>query len=165
MHPGPSLCRVSLLLDPREQSSQDPSFGIHFHLAPEVACRLAEQPGAALLELANGERWQLETRGPVRLSIEESTFFAGSTGSRQSMQVVLRGRCLDTVEVHWRLERVAPATRRTRALSPMERLAAAARAEAEVDAEAASKSADVPGNDGDAPGDGEPGTKPDPAAD
>ena len=84
----------------------DVAFGIHFHLHPSVECRLGATPATAELRLPNGDTWRLALKGPAEVSIEESRFFADASGPRQSVQIVLRGRCLDSVEVHWRLSRV-----------------------------------------------------------
>jgi len=83
----------------------DLPFAIHFHLCPDVGCRLASKPNTAEIELADGQRWQLHADGAT-LSIEESTFFANSTGPRRSLQVVLRAATFGESEVKWVVERI-----------------------------------------------------------
>jgi uncharacterized heparinase superfamily protein len=84
----------------------DVPFAIHFHVHPEVACSLGESPDSAILTLPSGERWKLSMKGSARLGLEESIYLADATGPRRSIQITLRGRCLDSAEVHWRLERI-----------------------------------------------------------
>lgn len=88
----------------------DIPFGIHFHLHPDVSARLGTAPGSADLRLPNGETWRLAMRGPATLTFEESQFLGEAMGPRRGVQVVLRGRCLDQVEVHWRLEQTGTAS-------------------------------------------------------
>ena len=85
----------------------DIPFGIHFHLHPDAGVRSGESAGTASLELPNGETWRLSMRGDATLTFEESEFLSDGGGPRRSIQVVLRGRCLDRAEVHWRLEQTA----------------------------------------------------------
>jgi uncharacterized heparinase superfamily protein len=80
-------------------------FSIHFHLHPEVGCRLAEDLSAAELELANGQRWLFRAEG-IALAVEESTFFANSTGPRGSLQIVLRAVTLGESVVNWSVTRI-----------------------------------------------------------
>ena len=40
------------------------------------------------------------------LTVEESTFFAGSAGPRAAMQIVLRGATFGNSEIKWAVERV-----------------------------------------------------------
>ena len=85
----------------------DIPFGIHFHLHPDVSARLGATPGSAELSLPNGETWRLAMRGQATLTFEESQFLSEAMGPRRSVQVVLRGRCLDQIDVHWRLEQTS----------------------------------------------------------
>jgi uncharacterized heparinase superfamily protein len=80
-------------------------FSIHFHLHPEVGCRLTEDLTAAELELANGQRWLFRAEG-IPLAVEESTFFAYSTGPRGSLQIVLRAATLGESVVNWSVTRI-----------------------------------------------------------
>ena len=74
--------------------------------------------GSAELSLPNGESWRLSVRGPASLTFEESLFFSDGSGPKRGLQVVLRGRCLDRIEVHWRLELTGAAASRERAEPP-----------------------------------------------
>ena len=56
------------------------------------------------LRLPDGERWSFKAEGGV-LSIEESTFFANSTGPRESLQIVVRGVTYGESEINWVVER------------------------------------------------------------
>jgi uncharacterized heparinase superfamily protein len=81
------------------------TFSIHFHLHPDVGCRVSEDARSAELELADGQRWLFEAEG-VPLAVEESTFFANSTGPRGSLQIVLRAATLGESVVDWSVARL-----------------------------------------------------------
>jgi uncharacterized heparinase superfamily protein len=83
----------------------DLPFAIHFHLHPDVACWLESEPGLAGLKLPNGERWCFAAEG-APISIEESAYFANSSGPRSAMQIVLRGATFGESEVNWVIKRV-----------------------------------------------------------
>ena len=91
--------------DPANRIMGDIPFGIHFHLHPDIDARAGSTPDAAELTLMNGEIWRLMVRGNAHLVFEDSMYLCDSTGPKRSLQIVLRGRCLDGTEVHWRLER------------------------------------------------------------
>jgi uncharacterized heparinase superfamily protein len=92
--------------DPNGRIKGDIPFGIHFHLHPGVDARAGEIHNSAELALMNGETWRLMVRGNAQLVFEDSMHLSDTTGPKRSLQVVLRGRCLDSTEVHWRLERM-----------------------------------------------------------
>jgi len=81
----------------------DLPFAIHFHLHPDVGCELAAEPNEAELKLADGQCWRFKADNP--LAIEESTYFANSTGPRRSLQIVLRAATFGESEVNWIIER------------------------------------------------------------
>lgn len=83
----------------------DLPFAIHFHLHPEVSCRMGAEPNEAELSLPGGERWRISVQGAA-LTVEESTFFANSAGTRPAMQIVLRGATFGNSEINWAVERV-----------------------------------------------------------
>ncbi|HEY7669045.1 MAG TPA: heparinase II/III family protein [Hyphomicrobium sp.] len=85
----------------------DLPLAIHFHLHPDVACWLEAEPNTVALKLPGGERWRFSAYGAA-LSIEESTFFANSTGPRGAMQIVLRAATHGESEVNWVIERASP---------------------------------------------------------
>ncbi len=78
----------------------DLPFAIHFHLHPDAACQLAGEPNEAQIKLPGGERWSFKAFGAA-LAIEDSTYFANSTGPRRSLQIVLRAATFGESEVHW----------------------------------------------------------------
>ena len=82
----------------------DVPFAIHFHLHPEVACRMRSEPNETELSLPGGECWRFTVQGAA-LTVEESTFFANSAGPRPAMQIVLRGATFGNSEVNWVVER------------------------------------------------------------
>src|SRR5690606_31717552 len=84
---------------------EDLPFSIHFHLHPDVSCDMGLVPNTADVRLADGQIWRLEVAG-AELAIEESTFFANSTGPRGSMQIVLRAATFGESDVSWSITRV-----------------------------------------------------------
>jgi uncharacterized heparinase superfamily protein len=83
----------------------DVRFSIHFHLHPDVGCRVADDARSAELELIDGQRWLFEAER-MPLAVEESTFFANSTGPRASLQIVLRAATLVETVVNWSVSRL-----------------------------------------------------------
>lgn len=81
----------------------DLPFAIHFHLHVDVTCRLGEKPGEAEIVTPDGQVWLFSSEG-ADLSIEESTYFADSSGPRRALQFVLRGSTFGDTEVNWRVE-------------------------------------------------------------
>jgi uncharacterized heparinase superfamily protein len=81
----------------------DLPYAIHFHLHPEITCRLLSTPGEAEIVTPEGQVWRFLSAGAV-LSIEESTYFADSSGPRGSLQFVLRGTTYGDTEVSWRVD-------------------------------------------------------------
>ena len=83
---------------------QDVSFAIHFHLHPDVACSQGTESEGIELTLMNGHKWNFTAEG-AQLSVEDSTFFADSSGPRRSLQIVARGATFGESEVRWIVER------------------------------------------------------------
>jgi uncharacterized heparinase superfamily protein len=83
----------------------DLPFAIHFHLYPDVSCCLRAEENEVELSLPGGELWRFTAKGAA-LTVEESTFFANSAGSRPAMQIVLRGATFGDSEINWAVERV-----------------------------------------------------------
>jgi uncharacterized heparinase superfamily protein len=83
---------------------RDLPFAIHFHLHPEVKCRLLKEPNEAELMLADGQSWRFKAEG-AGLTVEESAYFADSSGPRRAMQIVLRGVTFGESEVSWAVAR------------------------------------------------------------
>ncbi len=84
---------------------QDASFAIHFHLHPDVSCRQGSEADGIDLTLMNGHKWNFSAEG-AQLSIEDSTFFADSSGPRRTLQIVARGATFGESEVRWIVERI-----------------------------------------------------------
>ncbi len=81
----------------------DIPFAIHFHLHPDVTCRSGDRPGTAELRTRDGKAWSFAVEG-ANLTIEESTFFADSSGPRAALQFVARGTTFGETEVRWALD-------------------------------------------------------------
>jgi uncharacterized heparinase superfamily protein len=81
----------------------DLPFAIHFQLHTDVTCRLGDQPGEAEIMTPDGQVWLFSSEGAA-LSIEESTYFADSSGPRRTLQFVLRGSTYGDTDVTWRVE-------------------------------------------------------------
>ena len=95
-------------LDTRSMSSQlqGSQFAIHFHIHPMVEVRRAKDGESVALLLPSDERWLFTARG-AKINLEDSVYLADFTGAKQSVQIVLRGHCVDEVDVKWALERIA----------------------------------------------------------
>lgn len=83
---------------------KDVPFAIHFHLHPDVACRKGAETDGIELTLMNGHRWLLTAEG-ADLSVEDSTYFADTSGPRSTLQIVARGATFGESEVRWVAER------------------------------------------------------------
>lgn len=86
--------------------AKDIPFAIHFHFHPDIRCRIGPRPELAEIVVPDGAIWHFMADG-APLSIEESTFFADSSGPRHTLQIVLRGATYGESEVRWRLEQKA----------------------------------------------------------
>ena len=103
---------------PISRSGRD-AFAIRFHLHPSVRTTRGDGSRAVLLELPDGERWQFLTEGH-EIEIEESILFSNTRGSRKAEQLVIHGRCQQTSDVTWQMQRLAVGGRRQRALPAAE---------------------------------------------
>jgi uncharacterized heparinase superfamily protein len=81
----------------------DLPFAVHFHLHPEIGCRLGDAPDTADIVTPEGQVWRFSVSGAA-LSIEEGTYFADSSGPRRALQFVLRGTTFGETEVAWQIE-------------------------------------------------------------
>jgi len=86
---------------------RDLPFAIHFHLHPDVSCRLSKDRNSAELELLDGESWNFGAEG-AEMTIEESVYFADIAGPRRALQIVLRGATFGESEIKWFVERLNP---------------------------------------------------------
>lgn len=97
----------------QDRLKRDVPFSIHFHLHPSTQCGRSEPPspgpdGGLVIRLLDGQRWLFRASGAVP-GLEESTFFAGGSGPRPSLQIVLRGATAGVSEVNWSVALMAPA--------------------------------------------------------
>jgi uncharacterized heparinase superfamily protein len=83
---------------------RDLPFAVHFHLHPDVLCRLGEVAGTTLMETPDGRHWRFSAEGAA-LVLEQSFDYAHYSGPRLSQQIVLRGATPGESIVRWRLER------------------------------------------------------------
>ena len=90
----------------RVRLRKDLPFSIHFHLHPDVTCSGGDQQASFNIGLADGHSWCFSVEG-ASAAIEESTYFADSTGPVRSLQIVVRGATYGETEVKWTME---PAT-------------------------------------------------------
>jgi uncharacterized heparinase superfamily protein len=79
--------------------ARDLPFSAHFHLHPDAAVTTAPD-GTVEIELPGAERWTFRAEGAT-VSIDESMFFAGSSGPRGSLQIVLRGVTAGATAFTW----------------------------------------------------------------
>lgn len=80
-------------------------FAIHFHVHPDASCRIGRGHNTAEVQLPDGI-WHFSVQG-AGLTIEESTYFADSSGPRRALQIVLRGVIAPGTEVRWVFEAAA----------------------------------------------------------
>ena len=83
----------------RLRLKQDLPFSIHFHLHPDCRAK-AGADHTCRITMATGQVWTFEAIGAA-LSIEDSLFFAESSGPRPGVQIVLRGATFGETEVRW----------------------------------------------------------------
>jgi uncharacterized heparinase superfamily protein len=84
---GTRLDGVDVLRPTRRKTHSD--ITLAFHLHPDVRASLVEDGEGVLLALPDGEIWLFAAEG-CRAELEESIFFAGSSGPRRTDQIVLR---------------------------------------------------------------------------
>ena len=77
---------------------------VHFHVHPAVDVRMGRRPGTVALTLPDGDRWEFAAHDAA-LSVESSAHHALETGSRRSLQIVLRRLAEAGSEVRWSLSR------------------------------------------------------------
>jgi len=83
---------------------QGAPFAIHFHLHPDCSARTGdEETGTCLITMRDGLAFAFHATG-ADLMIEESLFFAESSGPRPGLQIVLRGVTFGETEVRWSID-------------------------------------------------------------
>lgn len=109
---GHSLSGVETMATNGDRLKRDVPFAVHFHLHPDATCaREAANPardGVHIIQLRDGQRWMFQASGPVgsKTSLEESTHFAGSSGPRPSLQLVVRGVTAGVSAITWSATRL-----------------------------------------------------------
>ena len=86
----------------RLRLKQDLPFSIHFHLHPDCRAK-AGADHTCRITMRTGQVWTFEATGAA-LSIEDSLFFAESSGPRPGMQIVLRVATFGETEVRWSIK-------------------------------------------------------------
>ncbi len=109
---------------PLSRSGKD-TFAIRFHLHPNVRATPSTDGHAVLLQLPNGERWELEADAG-EVVIEESILMSDTRGNRQTDQVVIYGRVQQHPTVSWQLHRTGIGAPRQRLLAAPKRTPARA---------------------------------------
>ncbi len=89
--------------------AQDLPYAFHFHLDPAISCHLGVCEAAAVVTLADGQRWRFTAAGAA-ISLEDSIHYAEPTGPVRSQQLVLRGSTFGETDVGWTFELVATDT-------------------------------------------------------
>ncbi len=80
---------------------EDLPFAIHFHLHPDITIeQMKGDPFTVRLQLPDLSTWQFKAEG-AELSIEDSIFFADTSGAARSQQIVLRGATFGESQVRW----------------------------------------------------------------
>lgn len=93
----------------RLRLKQDLPYAIHFHLHPDCRVELddSEDEDVYRITLRTGQVFTFRASG-AEISLEESFFFAESSGPRPASQVVLRGVTFGETEVRWSVETSVP---------------------------------------------------------
>ncbi len=83
---------------------RDDAVAIRFHVHPDVIL-LRDKAQRLVLSAGEDNHWRFECEA-VKPSVEESIFFAGLTGPRRNLQIVLHFRASQRQEVRWRFARL-----------------------------------------------------------
>lgn len=99
---GNALSGIDRLEPPsgRLRLKQDLPFSIHFHLHPDCTIEELDQETSVHIKMAGGKTFLFQAAG-AELFVEESLFFAESSGPRPGVQIVLRGATFGETEVRW----------------------------------------------------------------
>ena len=75
-------------------------YAIHFHVHPDCKCERGSSSDSCRIRVGDGQVWLFKAdTGTV--SIEDSLYFVDSAGPRPSLQIVVRGTMLASVEIRW----------------------------------------------------------------
>ncbi len=95
-------------VDRLEATSPAPApYEIHFHLHPSVFVQPAPDRRSIHLTAGDGSKWSFGADTIVP-AIEASIYYAGASGAKAALQLVLRGATGETRQVAWCLERIHP---------------------------------------------------------
>jgi uncharacterized heparinase superfamily protein len=99
---GTALFGIDRLEPPsgRLRLKQDLPFAIHFHLHPDCTVEDGDDEESVRIQMANGKAFLFKAAG-AEMFVEESLFFAESSGPRPGVQIVLRGATFGETEVRW----------------------------------------------------------------
>lgn len=97
--------QLALAPQGRPLTKDSDSFAIRFHLHPRVSPRLDAEENSVSLTLPDAQLWKFRAAG-ARVDIEESIFLADPIIQKRSLQIVLRGKCINEVQVAWSLRRL-----------------------------------------------------------
>ena len=100
---GRRLSGVERLTSDRTHATRlprDVAYAVHFHLAPDVSCRLSDDPGLVTLTLPDRSHWYFRSE-KATVSIEEGVHYADLVGPRRTQQIVLRGACFGDSTIRW----------------------------------------------------------------
>jgi uncharacterized heparinase superfamily protein len=100
----------------RASRSGKDAFAIRFHLHPGVRTLRPQGAHSVVLELMDGETWEVVTDGP-EIEIEESILLSNTRGNRKTDQLVIHGRVQQTPSVAWQMHRIAVGGRRQRTIA------------------------------------------------
>jgi uncharacterized heparinase superfamily protein len=94
-------------------STTDLPFEVRFHLHPSVYVEADADKRTLRLTTSDGSRWVFSATGALP-AIESSVFYAGLSGAKPTVQVVLQGRMAapgttpGITEITWQLQRMSP---------------------------------------------------------
>ncbi|APH74070.1 heparinase II/III family protein [Aquibium oceanicum] len=83
---------------------RDDAVAVRFHVHPDVNL-LRDKAQRLVLSAGEDNHWRFECEA-VKPAVEESIFFAGLTGPRRNLQIVLHFRASQNREVRWRFLRL-----------------------------------------------------------
>ena len=91
----------------QDRLKRDVPFAAHFHLHPDSETE-PSPPTGIIIRLRDGQRWLFQASG-FPAGVEESLYFAGNSGPRSALQIVVRGATGGVTDVSWTLKRLHPA--------------------------------------------------------
>ncbi len=94
-------------LEPTSKAATATPYEIHFHLHPSVFVEPAVDRAAVRLTAGDGSVWSFAADEIVP-AIEASIYYAGVSGPKPTVQLVLRGTTAENRLINWRLERLQP---------------------------------------------------------